>query len=119
MPRTIESILAAHEAATQRRKAGRPIWDHSLRIKHLLNESSSDERAQELGAEVAKILRASSWLKREQALIAADPENAGLHVTSEIEDLADELADVTTLEHFNEALDELYDLADAHRVWIE
>lgn len=119
MPRTIDSILDSHHAADERRKAGKPIWDRKLRIKHLLSDDSSDERAKQKGAEIAAILRNSSWLRHDKAQLEADPDTAGQYVTSEIETLAEEFSDVETLDQLNGALDALYDLADIDRVWIE
>jgi hypothetical protein len=119
MPRTIESILDSHHAADERRKMGKPVWDRKLRIKHLLSDESSNERAKTVGTQIAAVLRGSSWLRHDKAQLEADPETAGQHVTSEIESLAEEFADAETLDQLNAALDSLYDLADIDRVWIE
>lgn len=113
MPRTIEGIVASHQAATERRKAGKPIWDHKLHIKHLLSNDGSDETAQETGRQIAQVLLASSWLK------ADEKENGERMGGGEVAQVADEIKDVDDLEHLNAVLDALYGLADADRVWID
>lgn len=112
MPRTIDSLTDAHRAAAERRAAGRPIWDHKLRIKHLLSNDTSDENAQKVGVEVAKVLRASTWAKAD----AKDAAERG--GDSEVAMCAEEFEDIEDLDHFNAVLDRLYDLADADRAWI-
>lgn len=109
MPRTIESLVDSHRAAAERREAGRPVWDHRLRIKHLLTDDESDENAQQVGKEVAAIIRASTWARADQK------ERGG---NSEVIMCAEEFEDVDDLDHFNAVLDHLYDLADADRAWI-
>lgn len=112
MPRTIESIADNHRAATERRNAGKPLWDHRLTIKHLLTSDDSDESAKESGRDIAKALRASSWFK-------ADIEENGDRLGgSEVEQAAEEFEDIENVSHLNLVLDGLYDLADADRVWI-
>lgn len=112
MPRTIESIVENHQVAQERRKAGKPVWDRRLHIKHLLNDDDSDENAQEVGRQIAAILRTSSWLK-------ADKENHGERLGDpEVQMAMEEFEDIADIDHFNAVLDNLYDLADADRVWI-
>lgn len=108
MPRTIESIVENHRVAAERRAAGRPIWDGQLKIKHLLNgDDDSDSEAQAVGRQIAAILRASSWFKR-------DAQDGG----SSLVEVVEELEDVCDFEDLDEILDHLYDLADADRIWI-
>lgn len=112
MPRTIESIAENHRVATERRKAGKPIWDRRLTIKHLFSDDDSDENAKKVGKEIAAILRSSEWLK-------ADQKNSKDRVGgSEVEQIADEFEDIENMRHFSLVIDGLYDLADADRVWI-
>lgn len=105
MPRTIESIVDAHNAATERRRAGRPIWDHKLRIKHLLADigSPTDEDAKRIGKLIAAAIERSAW---------------GRDADEELHDLIEEFKDVIDVDHFNMIMDALYDLADYDRVWI-
>lgn len=113
MPRTIESLLDSHHAATERRAAGKPIWDRRIRIKHLLADDESAENAKAVGKEIAKVVRASTWAKADQA----EAEEGG--GDSEVAMCAEEFEDVDDLDHFNSVLARLYDLADADRTWIE
>lgn len=108
MPRTVESIVDGYNAANERLKAGKPAWDHHLKIKHLLTDDVSDEACRRVGAEIATILRSSDWLRD-------DEKGTG---PSEITVCAEEFEEVTDVDHLNEVLDRLYDLADADRVWI-
>lgn len=112
MPRTIEGILDSHHAATERRAAGKRIWDHKLRIKHLLNQDSSPEAAQKTGEAISKEIAASSWFK------ADEKENGERIGGGEVAQIADEIKDVEDRDHLNAVLDALYDLADADRVFI-
>lgn len=116
MPRTIESLLDSHHAATERRAAGKPIWDRRIRIKHLprlLDNDESVENVKAVGKEIAKVVRTSAWAKADQA----EAEEGG--GDSEVAMCAEEFEDVDDLEHFNAVLARLYDLADADRTWIE
>lgn len=113
MTRSIDSILAAHKAATERSAVARPIWDRKLRIKQLLSPNSSDFRARATGKSIAMIVRTSQWLKIDQR----DAEQAGGE--SELALLVDEFEKTGGPEDLNLLLDKLYDLADADRVWIE
>lgn len=112
MPRTIESIAENHRVATERRKAGKPIWDRRLTIKNLLTDDDSDENAQEIGRKIAAILRDSDWLKADKE------ENDERLGGSEVEQVAEEFEDIENVSHLNLVLNGLYDLADADRVWI-
>lgn len=112
MPRTIESLVNAYQAAAERRQAGLPTWSRKIRIKHLLSGEDSDENAQKIGKQIAGILRASSWMTadlREAETLGKD---------SEVRICAEEFDEVDGLDDFNAVLDHLYDLADADRVWI-
>lgn len=108
MPRTIESIVDNYQVATERREAGQLVWDRHLKIKHLLTADDSTEGAQQVGTQIAAVLRSSAWLKDDQ-------QRPG---DSEVVMCAEEFEDIEDLEHFNTVLDRLYDLADADRTWI-
>lgn len=105
MARTIDSILSAHEAASERRKAGKPIWDYRLHIKHLLGTDSSPEAVQRIGKQIAAILRASAWAKDDGEM-------------GEVALLAEAFEEVEDVDEFNGTMGYLYDLADADRVWV-
>ena len=116
MPRTLESITDCHRAATERRKAGRPIWDHYLNIGHLIRELQDNPEAdlQETGKQIGALIRASSWAKAD---VKAIEERGG--IASEVMGCAEEFEEVTDEEDFDLILDRLYDLADADRTWIK
>jgi len=88
-----------------------PTWKRKLQIKHLLSASDDSQVAQQTGQKIAAAIRASSWH-------AADVEDAGDTLDSEVEQLADEFTSIEDLEHLNSVLSALYGLADADRVWI-
>lgn len=115
MPRTIESIVENHKVAAERRAAGKPVWDRTVKIRHLLTEEDSPENAAKVGAAIASILRAklpSRWF---------DPHSD--EFDDDIDEIAYEMsridaADPKALDSVNLLIDELYDWADANRVWI-
>ena len=106
MPRNIESIIDNHNTATERRKAGKPVWDHRLTIKHHLTCNPAD--APDIGKKIAATLRACTWYTTVQKQNPHD----------DLVAIAEELDDIDDAEHFNAVLDRLYDIADADRVWI-
>lgn len=111
MPRTIESILDNHHAASERRKVGQPVWDRKLHIKqYFAGTDATDATAKETAQSISRALKNSSWAR-------ADQKEAGIN--SEVMQLAEEFGDTEDLATLNSLLDVLYDLADADRVWIE
>lgn len=112
MPRTIESILTSHRAASERRAVGKSPWDRRIRIKHLLTDDDSDEGAQQTGRQIALVLRKSDWLAQDQK---SSRERSG---DSEVQLATEEFEEIEDLDGFNAVLDHLYDLADADRVWV-
>lgn len=128
MPRTIESIVASHEAATARRKAGRPIWDLTVTIKPLLHESAPEDLTVDGCARIARAIAAELKRKIPEAWRDTAHDNFNL----DFEDLLERLEQATSadfeigkddfnLEPVNLLdgwLDELYDWADRYRVWV-
>lgn len=115
MPRTIETMLDNHAAATERRRAGRPVWDHHLNVRqHIKDGLNGPQEARTAGTAIGGAIRASAWLR-------ADKANAAQRMigTSEVQVLAEAFEDdVTDLADFENLVDALYDLADTDRVWI-
>ena len=109
MPRTIESIGDNYHETSRRRAAGQPVWDHHLNIKHILTSPHAEEDLTATGKQVAQVLRASSWAE-------ADVQAHGMN--SEVAMCAEQFEDIEDLDHFNDVLDRLYDLADVDRTWI-
>ena len=101
MARTIDSIVASHRAAQERRDQGRPIWDRKIRLGDVFrNEDMTFEQSRD--AIVDRIRRTGG---------ADDNYTVG--------ELLDELADTDDGDAFDEVWDLIYDEADADRVWID
>ena len=97
MSRTIESIMASHDAATALRKASKPIWTYKVMgIRAIISDDSLDRNAK--GQKIAKTIRASRWARSLE-------EGDSLFIA--LEQLEDTLDD----EDFNYWLDEIYDMA--------
>jgi hypothetical protein len=104
--RTVEGIVASHRAATELRRQGKPIWAETLRLGDVFHNDDMPfiERRDAI---VARI-KATRWYK------GADPlEFDGLV------DIVENLATEGAVEDFDYWWDELYDLADRDRIWIE
>lgn len=87
------------------------IWYGKFYLKDLLSEDDSDEEAQRVGKIVAERLRAyvvSERFKNRQPLFGG-----------KTEEFAQRFENVLDSEEFNDALSDLYDLADDVKVWIE
>jgi DNA-binding transcriptional regulator GbsR (MarR family) len=65
----------------------------------------TDEEAKQIGKRVAERIRQSE---------------AYHHFKTELEEIANKFEEqVTSQEDFNEVLDELYDVADSHSIWVD
>lgn len=106
MPRTIESILDAHQAAQQRRDAGQPIWDYTLDVAALWN--SDTHTGPDRYRRIAERIKTSPWyLERDTS--GGD----------EFGETVDGLAQAQTAQEFNDYWDDVYDRADRDRVWVK
>lgn len=106
MPRTADHIAATHTAAARLRAAGKPIWAHHISLVDIWkNEAMTFEARRD--AVVAR-LRASGWLKDR------DPEDQD----DEVMEIVWHLGDAPDADEFDGWWDDLYDHADADRVWI-
>lgn len=116
MPRTIEGIVDAHRAARALRKQGKPVWSDEIKIKDLLDDDDSDERAIVVAKEVAARFRKGL----PNATFDVRSDDYDDEITGLIEDLElfhDNMGvDINGV--LNERLDEIYDWADVKRVWI-
>ncbi len=121
MPRTAEHRVLAHQIATERLNAGKPVWASSISFANVfpegcesMPEEPNDDQARSLGKQYAKMLRANRLVKK--ALEQSD---------WELEDILDAMECLTSdengsaLDDLNEQLDALYDWADIHRLWVE
>jgi hypothetical protein len=104
MPDTAEHRADMYRLATERRAAGKPIWDGKLKLADVFhNDSLSFEEKRDA---IVRRIRASRWFKD----------------YDEFDDLplfVEELADTEDNGSFNAVWSEIYDIADADRVWIE
>ena len=103
MPDTAEHRADMHRLATERRKAGKPIWAHKINLADVFhNEDMSFEAKRD--AIVARI-RASAWFK-------------GYDECGDLSQFVEELADTEDGDEFDGPWSEIYDIADYDRVWI-
>jgi hypothetical protein len=104
MPNTVEHKVEMRQLARERLDAGKPVWDRKIRLADVWrNEAMTFEQRRD--AIVAR-LRASAWFK-------------GYDEYDELPQSVEEMADAETKAAFNDVMDEIYDIADADRVWIE
>lgn len=128
MPRTIESIVHNHQVARARRKAGRPVWDKQIPVRKLLGEYSQfgDELAPAQAVEFCGKLFSllslhvpKDWRKFEDSNThwSYGFEEVMERLEFMAEDDCSDTDGVTPADVINEIMDELYDWADAQRVW--
>lgn len=103
MPATPEHKAAVHRLARERVNAGRPVWAHTIDLRHVFHNDEMPFAAWR--DSVVRIIRASKWVK-------------GADEFGKLVEAVDGLAHAEDAEEFNGWLDELYDLADYDRVWI-
>ncbi len=121
MARSIEHLVATHEIAQQRRRAGEPAWDRRINIKQILQEepdNHTNARIAGVAVRVGKLLRKSApadWLDCTKDDWDSEFEEIveTLEQTSEKELPEGELAD-----WLDDWLEQLYDWADIQRVWL-
>lgn len=130
MPRTVESIVASHQAARTRRAAGKPSWALQVDIKAILAqyEDAGDdltaEQAIELSKKIGAALRAAvpaSWFDANSEHFTYDFEdNLERFEQASASDFTptDDCPDDEPAEVINAWLDELYDWGDRSRVWL-
>jgi hypothetical protein len=99
MPDTPEHRARMHQLARQARRADRPPWDRVIRLPHFHDETMTFEQRRDATVE---IIRQSGWRS-----------------DGRLEELLEELAGAIDAEDFDSAWDEIYDLADEDRVWID
>ncbi len=125
MPRTIDSIMECHRAASERRAGGRPIWDRSIKFKSLLNQPGANASA-EYVSELAR--RIASMIRREAPASYFDLTSDDYEF--DFNDVIEAMESCTVeclqgdLENgyepqamLNGWLDELYTWADRNRIW--
>jgi hypothetical protein len=100
MTRSLDHLMATHDLANERRKAGRRIWDHHIHVVLTGAETFEEKRDRWVAA-----LKSSAWV-------------AGLDEFDTVRDSVEELADGDNADEFDFILSDIYDAADMDRVWI-
>ena len=118
--RDIDQIVATHQLARDRVRAGRPVWDRKIDVKAIIHRDQDNDDptyAARVAGEIAALLRArvpAGWLD-----VASDGYDSGLdEIVDLMESLAGAVAGGDTRETLNHVLADLYDWADASRVWL-
>ncbi|MEU4558443.1 hypothetical protein AB0F72_08635 [Actinoplanes sp. NPDC023936] len=106
MPRTIDSILASHHAATERRNAGQPIWDRTLDVRDLFHNTDLSDA--DRYRRISERIQRSPWYQNRDA-----------DGFDEFGEAVRYLAQAEDAEEFNEYWDQIYDQADRDRVWVK
>lgn len=129
MPRTVESIVENHRAASELRRQGKPIWALELPLKGILDRyrSAGDdmtaEQALQLCGEVAQMLKVrvpKAWLHGDHPKFHYNYEELfeNLDQASLSDFVPSKEDDRSPCDVVNGYLDELYDWADRCRVWL-
>ena len=104
MPDTAEHRADMYRLGQERRAAGKPSWEHTLRLADVFhNDDLTFEQKRDA---IVRRIRATTWFKQ----------------YDEFDDLpafVEELAGTEDNAEFNAVWSEIYDVADADRVWIE
>lgn len=102
---SVEHKVAIHQLVTERKKAGKPVWEYTLDLSFI--ELDPDKNWEAYRDQVAIAIKNSSWF-------AAKGEQ-----DSELWTLWDEFKDAEDREHGNHVFNALYDEADYDRCWIK
>lgn len=126
MPRSIDSIVANHQAAAALRGAGKCIWTHKVAVKRILRQDPENESPEHLvmvANQIACALRAGL----PQAMFDYGSDKCDADFLDVVELLegctAQSFADDIKEGHkpvdlVNGWVELLYDWADANRVWL-
>ncbi len=129
MTRTLEGILNSHRLASERRAAGKPIWDKTIDIRSIIHEdqdNQSYEHAASVANRIGALLRSSvpkGWLDygddaADWQLIEIVEGMEALRPDSYDDVGEDEEDPITPLSDLNEMLAGLYDWADEKRIFL-
>lgn len=109
MHRNIDTIVAAHGAATARRQAGQPIWAGRLDLKGVMDHD--DPNPIEAAGVIADRVRSAPWFDDSDLVLAS--------VVDEFETLSD-CGSGEDVDEFNEIMSAFYDWCDVTgRIWVE
>lgn len=124
MHRNLDNIVESHRLATERRRAGKHIWDRTIDIKEILRRdprNKTEAHAAAVANEIGNLVRSkvpSEWLDwnseelDEELAIIVDGMDA-LRADSYADD-----PHFSALQDFNEMLAGLYDWANLKRIWL-
>ena len=127
MTRYIEDVVANHQAASARRKAGKPIWDVKVPLQSLLNEAPDDiseQNAADIAHQIGRLLREK--LPPEFLSVGNESYNGDIdELIGRFEEVSAENLKLLMQNENNDAadcldvlLEELFDWADRYRVWL-
>lgn len=129
MSRTVESIVSCHQAATALRRAGKPIWAATVRLKDILAQykDAADDLTAEQAVEMSRKIALALKLGVPAAWRGTESDNYNM----DFEDLFERFEQASTAdftpskgwpaspcEVIDDWLDELYDWGDRYRVWL-
>lgn len=126
MPRTVENIVANHQAAAALRAAGKSTWPHKVNIKAILRDEQSSKDPAIIAVKanrIAKLLRAQ-LPARMLDCTDTDSDYDLIDAVEMMEEctvatLADDLENgISAVSMMNGWLEVMYDWADANRVWL-
>jgi hypothetical protein len=104
MPDTADHRADMYRLGTERRAAGLPVWDGTLRLADVFhNGGLTFEQKRDA---IVRRIRGTAWFK-------------GYDESDDLPQFVEELAGAEDNASFNEVWSGIYDIADADRVWIE
>lgn len=104
MPSTADHKVEMHRLARERLAAGKPVWDRKIRLGAVWrNEGMTFTQRRDA---IVAILRASGWLRDRDMF-------------SSLVIAVENLAGAEDADEFDGWWDEIYDIADYDRVWID
>ena len=104
MPDTAEHRADMYQLAQERRKTGKPSWAHKINLRGVFhNDELTFEQKRDA---IVRRIRATTWFKQYDEF-------------DDLPQFVEELADAEDNASFNSLWSDLYDMADADRVWIE
>lgn len=119
MPQTIENIVQCHRDARALRAAGKPIWAKEVKLKDLFNDSTDPEVLAAIATGIAS--RFKAVLPPAFFDVMSDDYDSTIgDIVDDLETWTAELVDekIDAQATLNGRLEEIYDWADANRVWI-
>lgn len=103
MPNTPDHKAEMYRLAQERRKAGKPSWEHKINLADVFhNDSLTFEERRDA---IVRRIRETAWFK-------------GYGEFDSLPQLVEELADTENASEFDGPWEWIYDIADADRVWI-